>query len=280
MSSGTTTTTGTDDTTVSTENGLIINEGTGITLETSEGAGPNGETVVVINVNSEALPEVAATTLTAGDGIDLEYDESTNSYVVHNDCCETTLTGTSGCEFPADPAEGDVHYNGGDSGWITVFNGTDWLRTCFGTGTELTAVDTGTGETALWVVQSCDAATGVAVVTPGNFGIQTINGAAADSTGDFDICGLDDLVDEPDAELTKFLVCEDGTAKNVSLEKLVAKIVPLFAEAFAGMTSAQKRAFYKELFSEDGSGWIGPDDRYGENDGLSGTAGYTDISAL
>lgn len=211
--------------------GMVLLEGTNVTLTSEEGAGPNGETAITISVDLTNAPVAEAINLLAGDGIGLEYDEETNSYTVSNECCDGDLVGTAGCAYPADPTDGALHYDGGDSGWIEMWNGDNWIRTCFPVGTEMTATDTANGEISLLVVESCDAATEVSVVTTGLFTLTAINGVGGDSSGNFDICGLPAVAD---IGTVTFLVCEDGAGKGAT----AADIIQLIADGLPAVSTA------------------------------------------
>ena len=64
---------------------------------------------------------------------------------------------------------------------------------------------------------------------------------------------------------------------SIPLQNLANALMPLMAAAFTAMTPAQRRAWHVANKSPDGSGWTDSNGLYGEDDGLRGTAGYTDI---
>lgn len=73
-----------------------------------------------------------------------------------------------------------------------------------------------------------------------------------------------------------------GPSLTIDISSLVAGdlALPAMTAAFQAASVAQRRAFMAAIFSPEGSGWVDTQGRYGENDALQGTTGYTDISVL
>jgi len=115
---------------------VIWKDGDGIEFVVEPETGPNGETCIRIvnthpaNGNSNGCPTEAV------------------------ECCEN-FTGTEGCKYPTKPKEGDYHLNGGENGWLEIYDGKNWLKICLPIGS-LFDFTNEEGRDFTWRMVECD----------------------------------------------------------------------------------------------------------------------------